>query len=559
MKRLFFLFSHVAKEAFKNKDYILYYLSQINCISLHKIINNLNSSYRCYDIEKINNLMLEGNTEFFFEKLPVEFRNQYKSLSNLYSVNLLYKYSYQAFNDGEKLRNAVETNALEFGLTSSSKVVCRINESVHFLLGNHLVIDKFSEYKNTIKNLMSLLLYKYSTQKNVLLQEHCLPRLHNGIIFDLLDFYCFIEFFEANEIIKSFSKNHIENIEFQDIESIELAIRNIMNFYEATLKRKHKIVEVISLQQQIKTCLTLLRYIDISQSLVEDICEFIFKYNFCDILIDDKILLLEYQLARKQKNSLKTAAIIENKLIEYIDAHINALQKGAEFESFSSCSRINYCNLVYYIDPPNKMFHSHKLSLRVSRIIKLNLSELFPHIIKHYWKYISVYQKRKIILWAKNELARSFRFDFLLLLIECNAKIEKNIIFMLKEYLFALIKKVSEQTESKVRDFPSQEPYEALIQVGYWCLIKALPPEFSECVGYSDLFDFYYLYNKFDFNKFQPKWLLNLLPQTLNIVSQNKLVRTKIRKSIADKISTTNLMLQDRERLENILIHYFCQ
>lgn len=555
----FFLFSRVAKEAFENKNYVLYYMSQINCISLHKIINNLNSFYRCYDIEKINNLMLEGNTESLFEKLPVEFRNQYKSLSNLDSVNLLYKYSYQAFNDGEKLRNAIETNTLELGLTSSSKVVCRINEAVHFLLGNHLVIDKFSEYKNTIKNLMSLLLYKYSTQKNVLLQEHFLPRLDNEIIFDLLDFYCFIEFFEAKEIIKSFSKNHIENIEFQDVESIELAVRNIMNFYEVTLNKKYEAIAVISVERQIKTCLILLRYINISQHLVEDVCEFIFRYNFRDILINDKILFLEYQIARKQKNSLKTAAIIENKLIEYVDAHINALQTENKFEILSSSSGINYCNLVHYIDPHDKTFHSHKLSLRVSKIIKLNLSALFPHIVKHYWGYISTYQKRKVILWAENELARLFRFDFLLLLIECNAKIDKNTIISLKEYLFALVKKASEQKESNVKVFPPQEPYEELIQVGYWCLIKALPPEFSEYVGYSDLFDFYYLYNKFDFNKFQPKWLLNLLPHTLKIISQDKMVRTKIRKSIADMISTTNLMLQDKERLQSILIHYFCQ
>ena len=29
----FFLFSRVAKEAFENKNYVLYYMSQINCIS----------------------------------------------------------------------------------------------------------------------------------------------------------------------------------------------------------------------------------------------------------------------------------------------------------------------------------------------------------------------------------------------------------------------------------------------------------------------------------------------------------------------------------------------
>lgn len=556
----FFLFAQIANEAFKSGEYIIYYFAEVNLINLYKIIKNLHSWYKCYDLDRVNDLSLGNDTAQIFEKLPVEFQKQYAAFRDLHSANMLYKYSYEAFLDGEKLRNAIESHSVEFGMTSSGKVICSINESLHFFLGNHLIVDEFNEYRNTMKNLMSLLVYKYSTQSEKIIHEQIFPDdRQSEVAFDHIDFYCFIEFFESKDLVKLFHKHNIETIVFQSIEEIEAAVCNILDYYETAIKRPSDHIDILHLQREIKTCLTLLRYIDISQSLVDKLCVFIFKYDFRDILIDDKILFLDRQIANRQKYSNTTAKTIEDKLIWYIDSHIAALEAHEQFNCFSAHSSINYDSLIHYIAPKDAQYHSRKLSLRVSKIISGDLSALFPQIVQHYWAYISKYQRHRVVAWAKEKLNESFRIDFLTLLLECDSKIGKATISLLKTHLSAIIERnLKADNNSCITSYPKKDPYEDLIQVGYWCLIEVLPKEFSEFVGYCDAFDFYYLYDNFDFSKFNPAWLLSLRSHALIRIATNKNVRRKIRNIIAETLNNDKLEVQDRNRLQEILTHHFC-
>lgn len=557
----FFLFTQTANEAFKSREYILYFFAETNRINLYKIIKNIHRYYRCYDLDLIESLSPGDDAEQIFTKLPIEFQRQYRSLRDLHSVNMLYKYSYDAFLDVEKWKNVIESKTVEFGLTSSDKVIRRIIEPLHFFLGNHLVVEEFSEYKNTIKNLVSLLVYKYSTQEEKTLREQMFSDVDNDIIFlDERDFYCFIEFFEAKELVKLFRKHRVETLVFHNIDKIELAVCNILEYYELALKQASSNIGVLRLQHKIKTCLTLLRYIDISQSLVDKICIFIFKYDFRDLLIDDKILFLNRQLIKRCKYSSITKKTIENKLIWFIDSHIAALETHKQFDCPSANSTINYCNLVHYIAPKDRHYHSRKLALRISKILENDLSVFFPQIIEHYWAYTSTYQQRKIISWAKEKLAMNFRLDLFRLLIEYKKKIEIDIILSLKTHLNKIIESnLRTVHNSNVIVYPRKDPYEDLVNVGYWCLIEALPKNFPEFVGYCDEFDFYYLYEDFDFNKFQPSWLLNLTPDTLSHIAKNENVRKTIRIILANTLNNDNLEAQDRNRLGDILTRHFCQ
>ena len=275
-------------------------------------------------------------------------------------------------------------------------------------------------------------------------------------------------------------------------------------------------------------------------------------------MIDDKVLFLDRQIAKRHKFSATTAKIIEDKLIWYIDSHIAALLAQKPFDVLSHNS-INYCNLIHYIAQKDIPYHSRKLSMRVSKIINSDLTALFPQIIQHYWAYISMSQRRKVVTWAKEKIAVDFSFDFLKLLLNCNARIGKGTISSLKKYLKKSIEYNSKATNrSVVVAYPQSDPYEELVQVGYWCLIDALPKKFSEFVGYHDAFDFYYLYQKSDFSKFQPAWLLRLYPHTLTKIAKNKHVREKIRSILADTLNNDKLESQDRSLLQDILTHYFC-
>lgn len=556
----FYLFYEVAKKAFNEKNYLLYYLAESNCISLKSIIKNVNFWYHCYDISRIESLSSsDSESENLFRNLPVEFQNTYDSLKDIHSVNMLYRYSYESFVDGQKLSDSIESETMEYGLTSSGKAVYKINDYLHFLQRNGIIADSFSEYKNTVKNLMSKLIYKYMAQGKITLHEKPFPYSDNKeVYFDEFDFYCFIECFNDKEIKKLFSKHEIKTLEFHNIDRIETAICNLLDFYEYVVKTSKNNVDVISFQDQIKTCLMLLRYMNISQRLVDKTCKFIFTHEFRDLYINDKVFFLDYQLIQRKMFSETTAKIIEDTLISYIDNHISALENGDNYDIPSTYSGINYFNLVHYIYPGDKEYTSRRLSIRVSKILNKNLSQLYPHIINHYYRYVSKCQKRKLILWANKQLAEKFNFDLFIMLISYNIRISSAVINQLKVFLKNQIKPESKRFNG-ITVYPPKDRFEELKQVGYLCLIKDLnAKDFEEFLGSSPVFDFYCEYTNFDFSRFEVSWLLNLYPHVLKEISKDQSVKEKIRMAIADKLKSNNLVESDSKKLQNILVNYFC-
>ncbi|MBE5977864.1 MAG: hypothetical protein E7249_01855 [Paenibacillaceae bacterium] len=560
--KAFYMFAQIANQAFKSKDYLFYYLAEVNCINLRIILRNVNQYYNCYDIEKID--ATAPNTddiEHLFEKLPIEFQNQYISFKDIHSTNLLYQYSYEAFADGQKLRNAIESNSIEYGFTSSAKAMCRINDYLHFLLGNGIVVDLFAEFKNTINNLMSLLVYKYSVQgKKNLQDEFFLGSTQEEVYFDEIDFYCFVECFSSNELIQLFSKHKVKTITFQKIDLVENAINNMLKYYEQLIKKNASFTEIINLQRQIKSCLALLRYVDISQSLVETLCRFLFKYEFREILINDKISFLYYQLLCKEMYSDVTSKIIEDKLLFYIDSQIRAIESSEKFNEPLSNSGLTYSNLIHYVAPKNEQYHSRRVAIRVLYIIKNNMTDMVPHVLKDYWNHISPYSRYKVTTWVKEKLTYSFNFDMFTLLIECNVKIDKKLIESLIGYLRDIIQKESiESKKTEIFTHSERDLYRELKLVGYWCLIKKLrKDDFKAFVGVNDFFDFFYQYEKFDFTKFDVSWLLNLNLQALKAIANNKLVKEKIRFSIVHVLDEGNVLDTDKMKLLDILTHHFC-
>lgn len=559
-EQAFFLFTDIAKEAFKKSEYLLYYLSEVNRSVLYRISTNIHKYHRLYDAESIEQAAPWNDSEKLFNNLPVSFQKQYKSLRNLHSSNLLYQYSYDAFEDGQKLQRAIEAHTIEFGLTSAGKVISRINQYLHFLLGNHLLVDEFSEYKNTTRRMMDLLLQKYSVQDRTVLHEQLFPGAQDRITFDKIDFYCFLECFDPKELNRSLHKHQIETLVFSDPEEIETAVKNLVGYYLTAQKNRTDNIDLLRIQNLISTCLVLLRRVDISQELVDYLCEFLLKNDFREIMIDDKVLFLDAQVAKRHKVSAVTKKTIEDKLIWYLDSKIKAEVTGTNFEVFSRTSNINFANLVHYISPDEKGFHPRRLSIRISSIIRKDVSSLFKQIVEDYWAYLSTYQRYNVIKWAKEKLKENFSFDLLLLLLQCNARIDKEIIGLLKKHLNATIgqKSSPSNASSVTMVYPTKDPYEELNQVGYWCLIHALPQVFSEYLGISDRFDFYYLYKAFDFGKFDPAWLLHLNSHALKAVSKNGIVREKIRLRIADTLNNQKLEGSDNERLRTILSKYFC-
>ena len=341
--------------------------------------------------------------------------------------------------------------------------------------------------------------------------------------------------------------------------SIENAVNNLLDYYSYAVKSSKNNIDVIGLQTQIKNCLALLRYVSISQGLVDKICGFILTQEFREILINDKVLFLDRQLVHRKMYSKTTSKIVENTLISYLDKHIAALKKGERFELFSASTGINYCNLVHYISAPEEKYYSRRLSMRISQIINNNLSQMYYQITQHYCGYVSKNQQKKLITWANKLIQMNFSFDLFKMLVQCDARISKAAKTQLKVYLKQRIDAAKNKNNNGVVVYPTKQPYEELDQVGYWCLLNVLKAkDFQEFLGNSEAFDFYCEYAKFDFNKFDVSWLLNLYPHTLEQIAKNEKVKGCVRVAIADALNDGEIALSDSQRLQSILIKHFC-
>ncbi|WMJ22673.1 SIR2 family protein [Paludicola sp. MB14-C6] len=548
------LFSEVAKESYYNNDFFLYYLSQVNRNNLISAMKSVNGSLWYFNYYDLNGIEKD---ERVFEELPVEFQVEYANFKDLNSVNLLYKNSYESFIEGQKLSHSIESNTFEMGFTSSDKVICRINNNLHFLLGNGIYVDEFSEFKNTIKNLMSLLVHKYSVQNKLPIYDDMFSNIaQEKISFDEVDFYCFIEYFGCKEIVELFKKYQIDVLEFSHPEKIEKSIRNLMNYYNYLIKSEATERQRLPLQLKLKNCLALLKYVNLSQKIVNEICNFIFKYEFREILIDDKILFIDSQIHRHKKYSDITKRIISDKLFYYMDMHIKSIQDGNSFELLSSHTGMSYSNLIYYVDPNDKTVCSNKLALRISRILKNEYSQMYKAVYNYYFDYLSTNQKNKIIKWAKLKLKTKFDFGLFAVLIQGKVKINKILIELLKNHLRLVC---NQEEKSGIQVYPKRDKFDDLKNVGYWIHIGLLPKkEFEEFIGINDNFDFYYLYEKFNFEKFDITWLFNLYPNTYKSIIENDSVKEKIRKKISEVLMSKTLNDVEQNELTSILLKWFC-
>lgn len=558
-KESYELFVNVATEAYIANDYLLHFLAQANRYVIYQAMKSVNNNlmyHNSFDFDGLKGGTISAEqVEHMFENLPIEFQNEYKCFKKIASFNMLYENSYYSFQDGMKLQDAIDSNTQEWGVTSADKVISRINQNLHFFLGNGLYMEEFTEFKTTIRHLMSTLVYKYSVQTKKAFNDDFLGNASSEIYFDNIDFYCFVEYFDTKQLDRLFHKHSIETLDFKNIEIIEASVRNLCSYYDTVLKRNERI-EILTTQNKIKRCLNLLRYMDISQDLVDFICSFIFKYEFPEIFIDDKILFLDSQVWKRKRCSEITAFVIENKLIYYIDSHIKAIINNENFELLSKHSNLNYPNLIHYIHTDDS-FKSRKLAYRITKIINNSYTQLKKEIKWHYYSYLSSSRQKSVAKWICNKVTNEFSFDDFLFLVNHDIKIDKKTLKSLKKYLKNEIE--LSKKESPIKIYPKHDYFEALNLVGYFCRAGSLKRnDFSAFLNISPMFDLFYRFEKFDFEKFDVIWLLNWQDEMIRTLSENKVVRSKTRERIAKEINSLELNDSDLKKLSTILTKYFC-
>lgn len=561
--KAFFSYAKIAKDAYSSSNYLVFYIAEINCINLKKVIEKVNNYYgMVFDINAAREYLIFDNEETLFDTLPLEFRDKYPTLRDLSTNTLLYKYNFDAAQDAKKLNDSIESYSLEFGLTSSGKVTCKINEYLHFLLGNGICTDVFWEYQIAVRDLMSTLVRKYVSQEKKSLNNTLMPDMGQvNIYFDLLDFYCFITFFSKKELEKLFRRWNCSQILFNDMDVIEKGISNVFRYYERFIRYDGSQYERNSWQRMIVSCIIMTKYMDTSDELLERICKFILKNRLEEFGIDDIILYIDKQIYSHKVYNKVIREQIEKTLIDIIDTRIDSLIQGKDISMFSKRVDINYPNLADYLDVSSEKYTSRRLSKRVSEIIDKDIKVMQREIVEHYIPIISIKQKRKTIDWIETDLSLNFSFNLFSLLLSCDKKRAFKYVEELKRYFRKkLVKTDKLRPISGVVSYPIHNEYEELIKVGIWSFSRDLPKEaFVEFTGISDEFDFFIEYGKFDFNRFNVSWLLQYNNILLKRIVKNINVKRKIQCKIVTALKSKTIRESESKKLQELMIMYFSE
>lgn len=554
------LLKTVASNAYAENDLLLYYLAQTNAYCVFSAMKSISSGivyYRYYPLFEERDIidMSTERIERLFESLSQEFRRTYKCLEDLGSANILYKISYDSTNDARKLQRSIEMNTIEMGMTTTDKLIAGFNSNLHFLLGNGLYLDEYEEFKNTARGIMEQLIYKYSVQdQKMLFNSELREKFLSRVQFDYVDFYCFVEYFEAKELTRIFNKFDIKEIHFENPDKVYRSILNIVDYYDKVVSHSRERIEKYPYETRLKTCLALMSYISIPQEIVDRLCEVFLKYEFREIYIDDKILFLDRQILSRGMSSYNTAKTIENRLIKYMDEHIRAVEKGEDLRLFSTSSHISYSNLVHYIQPrPSQT----RLAKRLNKILKIGIEKFPFDIYDNCYQYLSNNMKKKLVVDMKKSLQKHFDMRYFGFLAAVKSHIGKDIYDVLQAHLDDSLE--AKDSSGGLFLWPSRDKYSDLIDVGCWYRMGLLPSGlFQKYLGCCDLFDFLYEYNNFDFSKFNVQWLLRLSDRVVAKICEEITVKEKLRSSVVAVIRDGSLEPGQEKKLYKVLITYLC-
>ena len=550
------LYITVAQKAFDKGMYVLYYLSRINASTISTLLNRPWLHENKTQDHRLQRQAFK-NIDELFKSMPSDFRNNYSSLQELISPEFLYQFAYEALNAQRKLEHTINTNSSELGITSSDNIIIKINSSLHFLLGNGIILDIFREYKVAIKTMMEELLIKYAEQKKKKIRRGIFDDIpKNDIIFDSIDFFCFISYFDYKELCYAINQSKIMNLEFADMVSIEKTMFNIFTEYNRRiLKRNYSFDEINSIEEKIRNLIVLLCYTELAQNTVEKILKFLLNHDFHSLSMDEKITFLYYQVYKRQKYSTHTNEIIEKTLIKYIDQTLISLKNNEQANT--NINVTGYRRLANYMGiAANTPYYSRKLALKVSTILKSQHVNLLEDIVIYYWNHLSKYMQRKVCKYIIQLQNKKFDFTLMGLQMELSMKIPSS-------QIDALISKLHDDintpdTNSQVQVYPSKDKFDDLRLVGIWCFLDLLGNDkFKVFLGYDDQFDFYMLKENFNFDKFNIKWLFNSNDFLLKSISEYPLLKHSIRNVISKELKENAIFKTDKENLQNILNQYF--
>jgi hypothetical protein len=575
-------YTEIAQACFKEKDYLLYYFSQVNRYSVYKAIKYferyskspagmLTGYYGTEESlpEQTDLIMKNFDVDEIFESLPLEFKNKYSSLRNLYNSKSLYENIYKIVKATQKVESHIKSKSFESGFTSIDKVISILNPNLNFVYGNFMIIDEYDEFKTLVKESMKAILLTYSDKNSEYLAENelqIISQRNKEIQLDFLDFSCMIQYFKTDELKDIFREYNIKELNFISIEDCYEVAVNLIEYHKKNQNDFCNRYLYFKLKEHLNNLIQILKYMKLTKEQYQYIVSEIFEINNNTLNIGNKILFLDKQQAFNSNIEGQNYEVLEKILINYLNGKANCFKIGAQFNE-DSINSLFHIDIVNYIVANNKDFKSNEINAIVVKTIddnaNINLLELIKLTPILYKDSVD-----KIITLAQGKLKVDFNFNIL------SEMLNYELIDNIEEYETKLIEYIRmninnlnelEKDEkiqqikfddiknnfddiSKIHDLKNNIT-NYLENISYWCFIGMVSKDkFIEFKGINNQFDFFVDMDSFDFNNFEQDWLVkfNMIEAHENI-AKNKKTKIHIKNLIEEYLKNINFDINQKQ------------
>lgn len=283
------LYSTTASDAFKKKNYVLYFLSQFNRYWTGRTIQRVLPDDPLN--EKITRDINHLNLEILYYHLPATFKRQYAFLVDLSNFYFIYKYLndiVQLVNDHDEQGEA----CLEF----------KAQELFEFMHENLLVIDDYLEVSH---------LYQTYIEARLKTTAHDLES------FTLL---MMIKYMSAQEFENQINGLHLQRLKTSYLPDLIAYLKELLRLLNSS--RTNSLLKE-QLHNMTTTLLCILSYCQMSGNTLRELLELLLHVDETQITMSEKIGFIERQIQKSHHSIQSVKDIIEEALFKhYVKRHV---------------------------------------------------------------------------------------------------------------------------------------------------------------------------------------------------------------------------------------------
>lgn len=364
------------------------------------------------------------------------------------------------------------------------------------------------------------------------------------IIFDEIDFYCFIKYFTRKEITEIFTKYNIDILLTRHKDLINQATKNLFNYYAESVYVSSNKSLIHNFCNKLAVCLEILTHIVITASTIEYVASILLNYSFIDLPYSLCWRFLHFQKKNGMLN-LKTKKIILTFLISKIEERKEQLIKT---------KRIIYKQddwdfpIFAELLENTKKINFSELDIIISEILT-TVSEYPIRELLYYYPLLNETNKSKIRTLVTIKLQTKFDVQILINLVHKGAKINATEVQLIHKYLEKSI------INNKAVD---KDDENTLIEIGFLCFKGDLDKtDFYRYLKYTPLYDFLLQPENFPENEFDIKWITNVFINIHEYFSRNQITKKIINKAMAKTLKDNKCSYADKKYLTELFIKYY--